>query len=307
MKFSVIIPTYNRGYIIQNAIESVLSQTYTNYELIVIDDGSTDNTKEVLNQYGASSRVKYYYKKNEGVSAARNYGIRRATGDIVSFLDSDDLWKENKLAVVAEYFTRFPSVGVIFTDLEKHHGTAIYPSFMRTTPIFSKMLPKGSEFQVVDKRSLYLCLLQEVPIKTPALSIRKEVLLRHELFNPNYVSSEDWELLLRLSKDEQFCYIDLPLVVVRISEDSLHIVESERDAINKLEFLTTARKEIKAGNDKAAHKAVTEGLYNAAKHLAWHYLSRNEKRKATEALLDGFTRTYKIGLLLRALKYGISI
>ena len=92
---SVIIPTFNRGWILKEAVDSVLGQTYRNFELIVVDDGSTDNTAQILETY--QGRITVIRQENAGVSAARNRGIRKASGRLISFLDSDDLWLSGKL------------------------------------------------------------------------------------------------------------------------------------------------------------------------------------------------------------------
>ena len=94
--FSIIIPTYNRANLIGKAIDSVLAQTYHNWELIIIDDGSTDNTRDVVRSYN-DNRIKYFYQENRGRSAARNYGIDISKGDYISFLDDDDYYLENFL------------------------------------------------------------------------------------------------------------------------------------------------------------------------------------------------------------------
>jgi glycosyltransferase involved in cell wall biosynthesis len=92
---SVIIPTYNRGWIVQEAIDSVLDQDFRDFELIVVDDGSDDNTREILRAYGKTITV--LHQSNRGVSAARNRGIAEAAGRLIAFLDSDDLWLPGKL------------------------------------------------------------------------------------------------------------------------------------------------------------------------------------------------------------------
>ncbi len=101
MKFSIIIPTYNRAAFLPKAIESVLSQTYTDWELIIVDDGSTDNTKDVVVQYN-DERIKYIYQDNAERCVARNNGIEHASGDYVCFLDSDDVYLENYLYDLSE-------------------------------------------------------------------------------------------------------------------------------------------------------------------------------------------------------------
>jgi glycosyltransferase involved in cell wall biosynthesis len=105
-RVSVIIPTFNRAQFVTEAIDSVLSQSYKDYEIIVVDDGSTDDTKGTLKRYG--EKIKYIYQKNSGVSAARNTGINEAKGVWVAFLDSDDEWIKNYLSVQVEQIRNFP-------------------------------------------------------------------------------------------------------------------------------------------------------------------------------------------------------
>lgn len=94
---SIIIPTYNRGYIIKKSIDSVLHQTYEDFELIIVDDGSTDGTKQLIDEY-EDDRIKYYsYEHNKGVVYVRNYGMKMAKGDCIVFQDSDDVWHSDKL------------------------------------------------------------------------------------------------------------------------------------------------------------------------------------------------------------------
>ena len=101
-KVSVIIPTYNRAHYICETIDSILAQTYRDYEIIVVDDGSADNTRKVLQKY--DGKVRYFYQKNRGPSAARNFGISQSQGEYIAFLDDDDLWTENKLELQIDFF-----------------------------------------------------------------------------------------------------------------------------------------------------------------------------------------------------------
>ena len=110
-KVSVIIPAYNGDRYISEAIDSVLAQTYTNYEIIVVDDGSTDNTSQVVKAYG--DRVRYIYRENQGVASARNLGIAKAEGEYIAFLDQDDLFFPNKLSEQLNCFELHPEAGII--------------------------------------------------------------------------------------------------------------------------------------------------------------------------------------------------
>ncbi len=112
---SVVIPAYNRGYILGEAIASVLSQLHEHVEILVADDGSTDDTRRVLEGY--DGRVRHLFQENAGVSAARNLGLRHARGEFVALLDSDDRWLDWKLTAQLSLFQKFPDVGMVWTDM----------------------------------------------------------------------------------------------------------------------------------------------------------------------------------------------
>ena len=111
---SVVIPTYNRADTVGYAINSALNQTYTDIEILVIDDGSTDQTAQIISQFG--SRIKYFYKDNGGVSSARNLGIRKSTGEMIAFLDSDDEWLPNKIERQLRFMHENPDFGMVLCD-----------------------------------------------------------------------------------------------------------------------------------------------------------------------------------------------
>src|SRR5919109_1977513 len=219
---SVVIPTHNRGRVVVQAIESALAQTYRQLEVIVVDDGSTDDPAARVGCV-RDARVRYLRRSHAGVSAARNAGIAAATGDLVAFLDSDDLWKPDKVEAETAALARYPSAGGVFSDLEKLDGATFVPSFMRRTRVFSRLLAERAypERLLVSRRALYLCLLQEVPIKTPALIVRRSALARVGGFDEGWRSAEDWEFLLRFARRASLLYVDTALAVIRILPDSL--------------------------------------------------------------------------------------
>lgn len=109
--FSVIIPSYNRGSLITESIDTVLAQIHQHFEIIIVDDGSTDNTKQIIdNRYRSDARVRYFYKQNEERGAARNYGMKQATGDYAVFFDSDDWMKPNYLEVLNKEIEKCPDI-----------------------------------------------------------------------------------------------------------------------------------------------------------------------------------------------------
>ena len=231
MKVSVIVPAYNRGYIIAEALRSVFAQTFQDFELIVVDDGSKDDTAQVVSQF-SDPRLRYIcHKENRGCSAAYNTGLREATGEIIAFLDSDDLWKPEMLAKSVELLDRHPEADAVFTDLEKQDEPRFVPSFMRESPCMVSLLTTNQwpKEIVFTQREMYLCLLQEVPVKIPAFTFRRTVLEDVGYLNESWPSGSDWDFLLRFSKRHRFGYIDDPLAVVRLQADATHRVHAVAD------------------------------------------------------------------------------
>jgi glycosyltransferase involved in cell wall biosynthesis len=123
---SVIIPAYNSAHFIGDSIESVISQTLDDWELLIINDGSTDQTKEIVDQYCRDDdRIKLISRENSGVSVSRNLGVSLAKGDLIAFLDADDRWLPNKLAIHFEYMKQWSDVSASFARVEflTHHGS----------------------------------------------------------------------------------------------------------------------------------------------------------------------------------------
>jgi glycosyltransferase involved in cell wall biosynthesis len=299
MKVSVVIPTYNRGRSIVDAITSVLTQRHADLELIVVDDGSTDDTASRVAAIH-DRRLRYVRGEHEGVSAARNLGVKRAGGALLAFLDSDDLWRPDKLASEVAVLTHHPAVDVVFSDLEKRDGDRVYASFMRETAVFSRRLRGGSHPDplVLEAREMQLCLLEEVPVKPSALVVRREAFERVGGFDEAWTSSEDWEFLLRLARHHRFAYLDRPLAVLFISPDSLHIVDQSRGEEAMIRLLMREQQRLAADGEALA--AVRRGLVTRAKHCAWHHIDHGRRARACRVYLRGFSHTGDIGLLLRA-------
>jgi len=128
---SVVIPTYNRAYIVGEAIRSVLAQTYKNVEVVVVDDGSTDNTEMLVRSYGPP--VRYCYQPNRGVCAARNRGFAECRGEFIALLDSDDIWLPWKLEAQIATLNAFPKVGMVWTDMfaVDDRGAVLHNAYLR--------------------------------------------------------------------------------------------------------------------------------------------------------------------------------
>ncbi len=179
--FSVIIPVYNRETTIARAINSVLNQTYSNFEIIVINDGSTDKTMDVLNNF---ENIKILNTKNNGVSKARNLGVKSCSGKWLAFLDSDDEWIESKLEIQFEYIKNNPEIKIV-------HGEEVWVrNGKRVNPKLKHSKGGGDQFE----RSLKLCV-----ISPSCVVIEKELFDQIGGFNEEFPVCEDYDLWLRIT------------------------------------------------------------------------------------------------------------
>ncbi len=205
---SIILPTYNRGHLLRRAIESVLHQTYENFELIVVDDASVDDTEDVLTSI-RDSRLKFIrHDVNRGGGGARNTGIQAARGELIAFQDSDDEWLPSKLELQVGVLEGAPAkVGVV------------YSGFWCVDEGKRSYLPSAK----ISTRSGYIHngLLRKNFVTTPSILTRKECLLRVGLFDESLPRLQDWDLVIRLSRDYEFICIDEPLLTSYISSDSI--------------------------------------------------------------------------------------
>lgn len=190
---SVIIPTYNQAKFLGHAINSVFSQTHKNFELIIVDNYSEDQTEALVSSY-KDPRINYFKFKNHGIIAAsRNLGIDNSTGEYVAFLDSDDLWKHDKIEKQLGVFKRKPEAGIVYSDYEiiGENGEAIDSR---------KYRPIHHEGNVSDKLLHYnFAALSGIIVKRSCLEDTGKFNEHKEL-----VTCEDWELLLRLSLKYKF-------------------------------------------------------------------------------------------------------
>lgn len=203
---SVIMPTYNHGKFIGKAIDSVLNQTYSNIELIVIDNFSEDDTENIAASY-TDNRIIYLKFKNNGIIAAsRNHGIKHSHGEYIAFLDSDDLWHKQKLEKQLPHF-RMPEI----------IGVASNAILDGEVPYYRKINSQESKRGYVDYK--YRDILIHNRIATSSLIVRKETLVRSGLFDEKKAFSfiEDWELWLRMARYGLFRVLETPLFTYFVS------------------------------------------------------------------------------------------
>lgn len=195
---SVIIPTYNRAWIVKEAIDSVFAQTYRDFELIVVDDGSTDDTCSVLNAFG--SKISVIRQGNQGVSAARNAGIKASNGRYIAFLDSDDCWLAEKLSVQVAFFNDRPDAMICQTEETWiRNGLRVNPKNRHKKPSGPIFIP-----------SLALCLVSPSAVMMP-----KTLFKTVGMFDETLPACEDYDLWLRVSCRFPVDLIDVPLILKR--------------------------------------------------------------------------------------------
>lgn len=204
---SVIIPTFNRSGRVGNAIESVLRQTYSDFEIVVVDDGSTDDTRERLEAYWG--RIKYVHQQNRGASAAQNKGVALATGTWVSILADDDEWLPTKLEYQFEALARCPEqCGACFTDCQ-----FVEDRDLQQTAFELCGLKKYGSFGSLDNPLRYV-LARHAGIYVQSLLVRRSLVDELGGFDEAMVVAEDTDLLLRLALKTKFCFVSEPLVKI---------------------------------------------------------------------------------------------
>jgi len=228
---SVVIPTYNRGYVVGQAIDSILNQTYHNTEIVVVDDGSTDNTLEKLKQYG--DRIRVVSQRNSGPSVARNHGIRASRGEIVAFLDSDDLWLPTKLERQVSIMQRQTNIVCCLCNAKhKFRDGTEHNMFDRAQ--LRHASGEGVWLNVTDvlaTRCVVLCQM---------LAVRRDALERIGGFDESLRFLEDYDLSLRLSIEGAWGLIQEPLALINsTSADSLSLKISNEEVCHEQYILKT--------------------------------------------------------------------
>ena len=199
-KVSVLIPAYNAMPYLEAALSSVLNQTFTDYEVIVINDGSTDNIEEWMTQV-SDSRVQLVSQPNLGVSQTRNNGIKKSRGEYLAFLDADDLWESTKLAKQVQVLNNHPEVGLVYT------GVAYVDEKGNSTGRVVKYRQEGHVWQELTKGNLVEC--------GSVAMVRRQCFEECGVFDTAVAPCEDWDMWLRIAKAYPFKVIEEPLVYYR--------------------------------------------------------------------------------------------
>ena len=271
-KVSVIIPTYNRSSLVKDAICSVLAQTEPDLEVIVVDDGSTDDTHRVVESL-SDSRVSYFYKVNGGVASARNFGLSKAKGEYLAFLDHDDLWPPDYLEVMVSHLENNAEFGAAYSPI-----TVVYPDGRK---VKSYKKPEGKSGQIT------LDLFKHGFVWTSAALICREVLENFAFDESLKRSYEDGDFFLRLSTRAQFLFVKDVEAIKRNHMENF----STKVGVLPTRILVLERFYFKLGGDKVIPAKI-----------ARRKLSHSCRKVAEERHYEG-NRSAAITLYKRAIKY----
>jgi glycosyltransferase involved in cell wall biosynthesis len=267
---SVIIPAYNAAPWIAETIDSVLNQTFKDFEVIVVDDGSTDATAEVVASY--KPQIQYLYKNNGGPSSARNTGICAARGQYIAFLDADDLWLPEKLQIQMQLFIQNPSLAWVYSN-----GLIFEENPNKNPHLFSQ------SSYMYSGEILRPLLLQDF-VASPTPIVRRDVFKDVGLFNEesSFKSVEDWDMWLRIAARYPVGFIDKPLVKYRRHSTSLtgtSIIERSLES-----RLTVIERAISREPERLSdlRQQAIANIYMALGHLV---MSRGARAEAREMYL----------------------
>ncbi|MCT7968523.1 glycosyltransferase [Laspinema sp. D1] len=290
-KVSVVIPTYNCKRFIKETINSVLSQTYLDFEVIVIDDGSTDGTAEILNDYG--STLRYIYQKNKGQGAARNVGIRACNGEYIAFLDSDDMWLPNKLERQMALIDSGSSINFVYCDVEVFEHLSGQRLFL-AHQLFKPYEGNNIASKLLINNFIFSC--------TPL--INKKVFEEVGYFDESRLLQglEDWDMWLRIAASYPLAWIPEPLGRYRIHDANM-IGNSNYDPLKFHQQWIAVIKRITEIYPQVYAPVYSQAMSNAYWNTSAKLLSKSQNSQARQLLYSAIrhyplcSKSYLLGVL----------
>jgi glycosyltransferase involved in cell wall biosynthesis len=220
--FSIIIPLFNKESFIENTLKSVLKQSFIDFEVLIINDGSTDKSEKKVLEF-KDSRIHYFYQENGGVSAARNFGITKAQSDYITFIDADDYWYPNFLQEMFENIGRFPELKVFSAAIEVETSKKVFPS--------SYSIVKTADCQIVN---YFEASQKETVICTSCAVFHKSVFEKTGFFDINLKSGEDTDMWIRIGLNYPILFSWK--IVARYVYDGKSLTKNYKTTINSFDF-----------------------------------------------------------------------
>lgn len=269
-KISVIIPTFNNSHFIIDAIRSIINQTYAEYEIIVINDGSIDDTEEALKPY--YHKIRYFYKNNGGVASARNYGIKESKGDYIAFLDSDDYWLTQKLEEVNKFIINYPSIGLFYSNAYQVGRTGKVIGVFKSQDFDSK---------------LYFKILLNNFIPASSVVVKKEVFDTCGLFFEHFEAAaggEDWDMWIRIAKKYKIKLIDKPLICYRVHQSNVSKKDFEKLNRDVLLILERALKNEIGIARKFKNKIYSNAFFHRGRRCLMAFLFKEARKELSQSI-----------------------
>jgi glycosyltransferase involved in cell wall biosynthesis len=306
---SIIIPTYNRAHCLGRAIDSALAQTYADIDVIVVDDGSTDATRALVEgAYGKDPRVRYVHQPNRGVSAARNHGIRLVKGDFAALLDSDDVWLPFKIELQIACLRAFPDAGMVWSDMTAVHtdGHRVSERYLKqfystyrlfsSDDLFDQSLPLATVApglaEAVGAYRLYSGdifshMVMGNLVHTSTVLLRRDRLLASGLFDEAVRTGEDHEFHLATCRAGRVAFADLPTILYEVgAADAL--TRDEFNVTMARHFLSTLTRSLARDRTRIRlPQATIDGvLADAHRWLGESLIGEGKRREGQQHLLQ---------------------
>jgi glycosyltransferase involved in cell wall biosynthesis len=291
---SVVIPNYNNAGFVTAALDSVLQQNYANLDIIVVDDGSTDHSLTVLQPYAA--RITLITQPNQGPAAARNNGIAAAKGQLIAFLDSDDLWLPGKVAAQVNYLLLHPDIAVCYCGWSEWHTAN--PG-QKPPGQLTDVAPALRAHNAIDGNWLYLDLLRESVIHTISAMLRREVFDTVGFFNTDYRIGEDHDFWLRVA--QHFKIAKLPQVYAIYRNNPQSTTKQVHDRNFSLLVLESALTQYGPHCPSGAHASNAEiNTYLGTRHFTYGYnaMLQGKPDKALSSFAGCIRHRYRVGKAL---------
>jgi glycosyltransferase involved in cell wall biosynthesis len=275
-KVSVIVPTFNRAPLIERALKSVFEQTYRDYEVVVVDDGSTDGTGKLLEKYNGA--IKYVYQDNSGISAARNRGIRESGGEYIAFLDSDDWWAADKLQEQVNVLASQPKVGIVYGRMPiiNDKGEQIG---MKPSGVSGKNFRELIEFW------------GDLPTST--VMTRRECFDKAGTFDMDLVSMEDIDMWLRIARSYDLFEIEGKHLAYYYRHES----QVTKNPVNVYEGLVKIYKKILENYPDVPAVLMNQRIAKTQYTLSRIYFDQKDYSKSLSNLLEVLLRYPLVGVL----------
>jgi glycosyltransferase involved in cell wall biosynthesis len=263
---SVIMPVFNGERFIETAIKGMLNQSYRHFELICVDDGSTDKTAQIIKSFQSDGRIKYVYQPHEGLPAkARNHGIKMALGEYIAFNDDDDILMPDSISEKVEYLSSNSTVALVYSDCQmiNEEGFPLAESLIKSS---GKKPYEGRCFKQ---------LFQGIFIPTMGVMVRKSILDKIGYFNENLICAEDYELWLRICHDHSIGYLNKISAKCRNRPNSLtkNVIRMDESFVKCLELTI---QNFPDTVDLIGKQEMNERMYKLSFDVAYYYNGNND-------------------------------